>query len=309
MPIDINKIGARLKTEFRSVANSLSKAATNLREENRELREKWNRVLEACVNAESEVEHLQDQVETLDLKLADADEAYRRQVSECFRLTAELSSIKVVHTREKADIETRLAKIAREYDTLLKNHTFVMQHKADLEKLINEAKPIMEKFRTENAELKKHQTNAEHLAKQVVKLQSELSKLELTYCPHQKGDTFSLPCGKCVKCKLDAAYSIIERTQNNVAIVEKERDEAERAQQFSKKILEETAKNLTEANKRIATLEASVSHTEECLKQQVAVNVRMERKFHKANAALVTISEASFFTNKKELAKTALASL
>jgi chromosome segregation ATPase len=286
---------------------------TKLRTENSQSREKWNQILESCVNAEAEVEHLQDQLETMDMKLADTDEAYRRQVAECFRLSAELNSIKVVNTKEKADLETRITKLVREYETCRSNYEYAMTHSKEQGTLINQTKAVVDNLRSQIAELKAKEVNCEHLAKKVVKLQDELSKLELTYCPYQKesrnGNTSHLPCGTCVKCKLDAAYGIIERTQANVAMVEKERNEAECAHQFTKKILEETSKNLAEANKKVSGLEESVRHSEECLKQQVAINVRMERQFHKSKAALVNISEASFFTNKKELAKTALASL
>ena len=268
------------------------------RSENTEMREKWNMVLEACCNAEAESEKLQNDVETLQLKLVDSEEALRRQVEECFRLSAELNGIKLVNTKSQGEIESKMAKLVREYDTLQKNYSFVMQHKAELERLINDAKPIMEKLREENRDLKAKQVNSEHLAKQVVKLQAEVVKNDSTSCSYQRGDQNYIRCGNCVRCKLEAAEGIIKRTTDNVAAVEAQREEASRALKFTKNILEETIKNLETANQEKETLASHVKRSVDEIGKLRQMAIRDQEIISTYRAALEKIEQGAFFSHK-----------
>lgn len=179
------------------------------RKSNDELKQRWEPVLQACCNAEAEVEHLQEQLEVLNLKMADYED-------HTLRAYHETNTTKVVITKQVADLESRIAKLLRELENYKSNYEYALEHKKQLEKVISEAKIETDKLRSQ-------QVNSEHLAKQVVRLQKELSELELTYCPYQKNkNDLHLPCGKCVKCKLDAAYGIIERSTKNVENLERE---------------------------------------------------------------------------------------
>lgn len=188
---------------------SANECLTLYRKSNDELKARWEPVLQACCNAEAEVEHLREQLEDVNLKMADYED-------HTLRAYHETNTTKVVITKQIADLESRIAKLLRELENYKSNYEYALEHKKQLEKVISEAKIETDKLRSQ-------QVNSEHLAKQVVRLQKELSEIELTYCPYQKNkNDLHIPCGKCVKCKLDAAYGIIERSTTNVENLERE---------------------------------------------------------------------------------------
>lgn len=217
----------QLKSENKHLIVSLEQATETiegLRTDNDELKARWEKLLQVCCNAEAEVEHLQNEIEIANLRFEDA-------MSNVSLSNTELINIRIKHTAEKAELESKIAKLVREYDVIQKNYQYLHDHTKQLNQLVEDAKVESCKIRDENSQLKQQQVNAEHLAKQVVKLQKELSELELTYCPYQKSRQYMnekmitefsthLPCGTCVKCKLDAAYDIIERSTHNVKHLE-----------------------------------------------------------------------------------------
>lgn len=219
-------------------------------------RERWEEVLKSCVNAEAEVEHLQEQLEDMDLRMADVDEQYRRQVQETLHLAAQLGVVKSANTQTLADRESRITKLSRDLETSEGNKRYACDHISEQNKLIRDAKEAMETLRTENEQLKAKQVNAEHLAKKVIQLQQEVVKSDSYYCPFQKTkDVTHIPCGKCVACKLDAAYGIIERSAENVKHLEIKLQHALEEVQFKTKVLEQTSENLSKVNKDKVSVE------------------------------------------------------
>jgi hypothetical protein len=219
----------------------------------------WEELLTACVNAESEVIHLQEQVEDLDLQLADNDEVYRRLNLEYLRIKGQGTVDSVAATRIKAEFETRIAKLLRDLENTEANRKYACDHIAEQNKLIREAKTAMETYRAENIALKNQQTNAEHMARKMVQLQADLAKMDHLACPYQKTkELIHIRCGKCSLCKLEAAHGIIERATKLCEHLEKERDNAVTKGKFTSSVLEQTSKNLIEANAEKTKLQAAL---------------------------------------------------
>lgn len=219
----------------------------------------WEEVLSACVNAESEVIHLQNQIEELNLQIEDADEIHRRLATEFLRIKGQGTIEAVAATRTKADLETRVAKLLRDLDSTEANRKYACDHISEQNKLIRDAKTAMESIRDENAQLKAKQVNAEHLATKVIQLQTEIAKSDFLACPYQKTkDIIHIPCGKCNSCKLEAAHGIIERSAELCKRLEKERDAIRDKEKFTSSVLEQTSRNLMESNKENEHLKKSL---------------------------------------------------
>lgn len=219
--------------------------------------ERWEDVLKACVNAEAEVEHLQEMVETAELKMKDCLENYWEQVDQNHHISAELQSIKSCNTGVLAERETRIANLLAELKQTEGNRKYACDHIMKQNELIRDAKAAMESLRLQNEQLTAQQVNAEHLAKKVIQLQEELVRSDSYKCPHQKtpNNTIHLPCGKCIGCKLEAAYGIIERTAANVKHLEGKLRKVDEELIFKNAVLEQTAKNLAKANDDKASVE------------------------------------------------------
>ena len=250
-------------------------------------RTRWEDLIKDCVNAESEVEHLQGQIEDLNLQLDDVKELYRRQYDESIRLSRELNVAKSSTTGTLAERETRIANLLAELKQTEANRKYACDHIMEQNKLIRDAKATMEALRDENHKLKQERVNAEHLAKKVVQFQKELEDRWGVACSYQRGkDSYSSPCGVCVACKLDESNGIIERTAKNVESVEKERDAAKTELQFTLSVLNQTSENLakvnrerdavkdtahaavTEARGLSAALQKETTHLKEIIRQQ-----------------------------------------
>ena len=263
------------------------------RQENQELREKWSNLLTVCCNAEDEarfaaqeIERLQNTIEDNYHSRTDLEIKTEQLTNQLHVTQGELRHVKLEHTNAAAKYESRIANLLSDVEYYKNNHQYALEHKKEQDKLIAEVKFVVEKLRDENKDLKAKQVNAEHLAKQVVKLQDELSKLEMTYCPYQKesrnGNTSHLPCGKCVKCKLDAAYGIIDRITTNVEQVEQDKEKLETEKDLVQEELNAANSELQRLKdashrlqKTIAALEDSNQHYSDCLKQQLKVNVSL----------------------------------
>ena len=243
MAINIKQLGRPRPCKIQTK----SETTTNLRSENRELREKWNNLLQICCNAESEVEYLskrlaetkrdlnavdgswekkvellQETIETMDLQLADTDEKFRRLTYDLFTVKSEFDAAKVAHTKALADVESRLVNVVRAHDNLSSNYKHAIEHKTSQDKLIADVTVVVHKLREENLQLK---ADAEHLAKKLVQKNNEYEGLvtEVSHlrCPFQKTkDIIHIQCGKCSACKLEAAYNIITGLENSRKVLE-----------------------------------------------------------------------------------------
>jgi chromosome segregation ATPase len=236
--------------------------------------ERWEDVLKACVDSEAEVEHLQEEMEKMSADISDKEENYIRVLHECNRLTTELGIGKVVHTKAIADyeicianltrdLETRIANLTRNLENTESNKKYACDHISEQNKLIRDAKSAMESLRAENEQLKSKQVNAEHLAKKVIQLQEELVKSDSYKCPFRKtqNNTIHIPCGKCIGCKLDAAYGIIDRSVANVKHLEGQLRKVEEELQFKTAILDQTSQNLIKSHEDKASVEKIYSQS------------------------------------------------
>lgn len=281
-----------------------------LRNENNEYREKWNSVLKACCNAEAEVEHLQEQLETADLKLADTEESLQRKTQEWVILSAERNGLQLQHTREKADLETRISKLHQEISNLSSNYAYSRQHNSDLERLIQDAKRITEALRAEIKTLLEDKVNAEHLAKKLVEktnqLNTAMSELNAKSCPYQKTkSTYDIQCGKCIACKLEAAYGIIERNANLVKDLEQQIIAAGQSQQNAKREVEKLRQTISDNTTEISDLKLEKSLLDTAKKEHLMIIKMQRHALDIMYPALEQIAKGAFFKHKK-IAKSAL---
>jgi DNA repair exonuclease SbcCD ATPase subunit len=284
------------KDQIRRLENRLKSAhgfVDFYRKDNARLKERWETVLQACCNAEAEVEHLQEKLETTNCHLEDANNFADRIVYEVGVLRGELAAAKGGNTKALAEVETKLAKLAREYDVLTKNYTYALEHKGEQDKLIADAGNVINKLREEIKILKSQQVDQEHLAKKLVELQGKLVTVDALQCPFHRNKFLYTACGKCTTCKLEAAYGIIDRTAalnkqleadlknqksriaNNFSCEGSRTDDrtkmcgscAECLLKQTYAILDQTSKNLIAANKDKEELKAKLAHQTEVTKK------------------------------------------
>jgi uncharacterized small protein (DUF1192 family) len=141
-------------------------------------KEEWEEVLKVCVNAENEVNYLQEQLEILTFKLKD--------------ITDEL---KLRHEEHVANNDEVI-------NAKIKNDAHTYQ--------INQLNLRINTLQTENEQLKTSKVNTEHLAKKVLELQKEMSRTTMSYCPFQRHKRLNPDptqqhqlCGVCIACQLD----------------------------------------------------------------------------------------------------------
>src|SRR6185503_13625133 len=172
-------------------------------------KQKWEDILKACCNAESEVEHLQNIIEELNSEKIDLKESTEKYSNDNNKLKAELKDLNERVIVQFADYESRIYNFLNNQD--------------HINKLILQSEVTIKDLETENQKLKTSQVNNEHLAKQLLKLSQEKdalnSKLNTLQCEYHKGCSGLLEyyrCGKCTCCKLKLANETnINLKENN----------------------------------------------------------------------------------------------
>ena len=284
------------KGPSRNYREAMEMTVKILKIDNEELKERFDRVLKICCDAEADVEHYQAVIEELNLKIADMADAYQWK---CFDVT----TTNAKHLQEKAEIETRMAKVVREYDTLLNNYNYAKSHVAEYDKTMTEAKRIMEELRSKNKALSDAQVNSEHLARKLLQLQEKYNKSEADLsefhaafahdycCVGQRTHDATSMCGTCLECKFTQLEKILNQTVLNLKEANSERD-------INQKLLDEANRNFdalkANSKKEIDGLISIITA------QQTALGIIAKGSFfgHKdlaSNALLTTI------TKKKEL--------
>lgn len=220
----------------------------------------WDEILKACVNAEAEVESLQNEIEQYGVELVDMrghidsavaernDFRYQRDLAR-----AELKNASTSHTKAIAGYETRISKLSAELAQTESNRAYACNHIQEQNKLIRDAKTEVQNLRDGLKKMGDARSQADHLAKKVVELQAESVRSKFYLCSAQQAKTqLESKCGTCVACKLDAANDIIARTADNVMILEHKLRKVCEELQFKSIVLDQTAANLAKANEKMA---------------------------------------------------------
>lgn len=218
----------------------------------------------------------------MDLQLTDLKERHSQLLGDFGIVRAELNGVKLLNSREKADLESRVAKLLRDLETVEANKKYACDHISQQNQLIRDAKHAFETLRSEN---EGNKTQAAHLAKKVVELNNKLTlQGDSERCGYRKqggihGDF--LGCGKCTACQLESANGIIERITASVAKLEKERDAALKEVQFSKSVLNQTVENfqkLTRENQAVK----SAAQADLTVKNCIETDLTRETELRKA---------------------------
>lgn len=262
-------------------------------------RKDFENVLTACVNAEAEVELLKEHLELANVHIADKVDKITQLSDDCNILEQRIVTL-------HCDLKTCEANKKYACDQVDQRNKFIRESKAKMESLQQDLFEKIEsiKVREEVAKVQseivtKKSKEADHLARKVVELQAELTRNDYAACPYHKNNYTNLPCGSCTKCKLDAAYGIIDRATANVKHLESIMEALEENVKAKDELLYKQSDKLKSDADAL-----EVAKLEDKVKVKIIEDLKLRISWlndlvKHQNKCLETISKGAIFTHSK----------